>query len=226
MTYVMSDIHGMCDKYVAMLDKIGGIKDGDRVYILGDIIDRGPDGDVILLSMMNDPRIIPIIGNHESLALPIMQAICNGKPFGEIEKTKAYRVWAAMGGEATAAGFLSHSRETQQRIIDYIESFRVYEEIVIAYKRFHLSHTLPEYEPNRGVHDVTLPEFIWGEPDYGVCYDPDVTFVTGHTPTTLINSASADSVWRGNGHIAIDCGAAFGGRLACICLETMEEYYV
>lgn len=226
MTYVMSDIHGTCDKYVTMLDKIGGIKDGDRVYILGDVIDRGPDGDVILLSMMNDPRIIPIIGNHESLALPIMKAISGGKPFKEIEQTRAYQVWAAMGGKATATAFRSRSRGTQQRIIDYIESFRVYEELVIADKRFHLSHTLPEYDPCRGVHDVTLPEFLWGEPDYGVCYDPEVTFITGHTPTALIDPASAGSVWRGNGHIAIDCGAAFGGRLACICLETMEEYYV
>ena len=26
--------------------------------------------------------------------------------------------------------------------------------------------------------------------------------------------------------VAIDCGAVYGGRLGCICLDTMEEYYV
>ena len=226
MTYVMSDIHGMCSKYVTILDKIGGIKGDDKVYILGDIIDRGPDGDVILLSMMSDPRIIPIIGNHESLALPILKAISSEKPFKEIEQTRSYQVWAAMGGEATATGFRSHSRETQQRMIDYIESFRIYEELKVENRKYHLSHTLPEYNSKCNIHDVTFHEFVWGEPDYNVCYDPDITFITGHTPTALIDSASADSVWRGNGHIAIDCGAAFGGKLACICLETMEEYYV
>ena len=226
MTYVMSDLHGMCDKYVTMLDSVGGIKDDDKVYILGDTIDRGPDGDVILLSMMSDPRIIPIIGNHESLALPILKAIGGGKTFKEIEQTRAYQVWASMGGEVTALGFRSHNFEAQQRIIDYIESFRIYEELFIGNQKYHLSHTLPEYDPKRSIHDVTFHEFVWGEPDYDVCYDPGITFITGHTPTTLIDPASSDSVWRGNGHIAIDCGAAFGGKLACICLETMEEYYV
>lgn len=27
-------------------------------------------------------------------------------------------------------------------------------------------------------------------------------------------------------HISIDCGCAYGGRLGCICLDTMEEFYV
>ena len=57
-------------------------------------------------------------------------------------------------------------------------------------------------------------------------YDPDVTFVTGHTPTGLIDPAYEGRIWQGNGHIAVDCGAAFGGRLGCLCLDTMEEYYV
>ena len=30
-----------------------------------------------------------------------------------------------------------------------------------------------------------------------------------------------------NNHIAVDCGAVFeDGRLGCICLDTMKEYYV
>ena len=43
MTYVMSDLHGCYDKYAQMLEKIG-FGDGDTLYILGDVIDRGPDG--------------------------------------------------------------------------------------------------------------------------------------------------------------------------------------
>jgi len=34
-------------------------------------------------------------------------------------------------------------------------------------------------------------------------------------------------IFRNNNHIAIDCGACFpGGRLAAICLDTDEEYYI
>lgn len=40
MTYVMSDLHGMYDKFIAMLEKID-FSDSDELFIIGDIIDRG-----------------------------------------------------------------------------------------------------------------------------------------------------------------------------------------
>ena len=50
--------------------------------------------------------------------------------------------------------------------------------------------------------------------------------MTGHTPTALIDMASRGRIWRKNGHIALDCGAVFGEGLGCICLDTMQEFYV
>ena len=52
--------------------------------------------------------------------------------------------------------------------------------------------------------------------------------VTGHT-STIYNEGHPNPgyIYRGNNHIAIDCGAALlGGRLAAICLDTGEEFYV
>ena len=43
MIYAMSDIHGCFDKYRAMLSEIQ-FKSTDTLYVLGDVIDRGPDG--------------------------------------------------------------------------------------------------------------------------------------------------------------------------------------
>ena len=225
MTYVMSDLHGMCGRYYRMLDTIN-LQADDTLYILGDVIDRGDGGVALLLAMMDDPRIVPIIGNHESLALPMMKTLWSGRPFEQVEMTRGYQAWMGMGGKSTAKAFHALDRETQRRLIDYIESFSLYKEVEAGGKAYHLSHTLPEYDPDRDVHDVTLSEFIWGEPNYETCYDPNVTFVTGHTPTPLIDPLGDGGVWRGNGHLAIDCGAPFeGGRLGCVCLETMEEFY-
>ena len=50
--------------------------------------------------------------------------------------------------------------------------------------------------------------------------------VTGHTPTGFIDPEYTGQIWKGNNHIAIDCGAVFGNPLGCICLDTMEEIYV
>lgn len=41
MTYVMSDIHGCYREYREMLEKIV-FSDADTLYILGDVVDRGP----------------------------------------------------------------------------------------------------------------------------------------------------------------------------------------
>ena len=39
--YILADIHGMYDKFIRMLDKIN-MTDEDILYVLGDMVDRGP----------------------------------------------------------------------------------------------------------------------------------------------------------------------------------------
>ncbi len=53
--YVMSDIHGEADRFHAMLEKIH-FSDDDTLYILGDVIDRGPDGISLLREIMASPE--------------------------------------------------------------------------------------------------------------------------------------------------------------------------
>ena len=64
--------------------------------------------------------------------------------------------------------------------------------------------------------------------DYEIEYFPDVYVVTGHTPTQMIaGNPRPGYIYRKNNHIAIDCGCYRpDGRLAAICLDTGEEYYV
>lgn len=47
MIYVTSDIHGRIRRFHSILDQID-LKDEDSLYILGDVIDRNPDGIRIL----------------------------------------------------------------------------------------------------------------------------------------------------------------------------------
>ena len=225
MTYVMSDLHGCYDKYAQMLEKIG-FGDGDTLYILGDVIDRGPDGIRILLDMMGRKNVIPVIGNHESLALSSFKLIRDGAHEEELRKKRAYCLWMLSDGEPTATAFRALPKETQAALLLYIVRFSIHKKITVNGRRFHLSHTLPEYRPGLKIRDVPPREFIWGEPDYELAYAPDMLFVTGHTPTHLIDPAYKWRIWQGNNHIALDCAAAWGGRLGCLCLDTMEEYYV
>lgn len=226
MIYAISDLHGCCEKYVKMLEKINLGVD-DTLYVLGDIIDRESGGIDILLDMMRRPNVKPVIGNHESLALGPMKNIAwSHATAATVQNTKAYKLWMLNDGESTENSFRSLDNETQIKVIDYIESFSIYGEITVGGRKFHLSHTLPDYNPNKPIHDVSYLEFIYGQTDYEKIYANDTLFVTGHTPTMLIDPAYKGRIYKKNNHIAIDCGAVFGGRLGCLCLDTLEEFYV
>ena len=57
--YCMSDIHGEYDKYIKMLDTINfGSK--DTLYVLGDVVDRGPNPMAVLFDMMKRPNVVPL----------------------------------------------------------------------------------------------------------------------------------------------------------------------
>ena len=224
MTYVISDIHGCYDKYIKMLDLIA-LSDKDTLYVLGDVIDRGPDGIKILFDMMNRKNVISIIGNHESMALGIMRTSSNG--YADTYDTNAYITWMYNGGSPTFDAFMSLNAAQRREIRNYIDSFMIYATVTVGGRNFHLSHTLPEYDPDRDIHDVTYLEFIWGEPDYDTVYDENTLFVTGHTPTGFIDPEYESKIYMKNNHIAIDCGAVFdNGRLGCIRLDDLNEFYI
>lgn len=67
---------------------------------------------------------------------------------------------------------------------------------------------------------------MWHSLDYQKVYFSDRILVTGHLPTQLIGTNPRPGyVFQKNNHLAIDCGACFGGRLAMVCLDTGEIYY-
>lgn len=55
-TYVMSDLHGNYKSYKTMFEKIN-FQDQDMMYILGDVLDRGPNPIQIILDLMQTPCI-------------------------------------------------------------------------------------------------------------------------------------------------------------------------
>ena len=67
MIYAVSDIHGCYDKYRELLRAIHFSPD-DTFHVLGDVIDRGPDGFKILLDMARWPNVVNLMGNHEAMA--------------------------------------------------------------------------------------------------------------------------------------------------------------
>lgn len=222
MIYAMSDLHGCYDKFIKMLEKIG-FKDNDSLYILGDIVDRGPDGIKIFQDIIKRKNIIALRGNHDFLAYHLLKALISGQDDSIIEK---YRRWIFDGGLPTQEGFNKLNEAEQKKLLMYMNYMPIYEEIEVNGNKFFLSHTVPSKERMRDFDKLLWQEFIIGEPEYEKEYFLDKFIVTGHTPTGFIDTKYKGKIWRGNNHIAIDCGAVFGNPLGCICLDNFEEFYV
>lgn len=231
-TYVMSDIHGEYDKFMEVLEQID-LKDSDTLYILGDIFDRGPHPIKVILKIMKMPNVIPIVGNHEIMGLrclPFLMQEITEESIDNLDEDMldALLLWQANGFSSTIDEFRKLDHESQQEIIDFIGDFLVYEELTVNGQKYLLVHAgLRNFSPDKKIEDYSLEDLIWDRPDYSKKYFDDMILVTGHTPTLVIqDNPRPGFIYRNDYHIAVDCGACFGGgRLAAICLDTGEEFY-
>lgn len=232
MIYVMSDLHGCYEKYLKMLEKIK-LSDKDALYILGDVVDRGDGGIKILLDMMQRSNVIPILGNHDFMAYTVLTKFNVEITDDNYDKQldgdamEMFSEWMFNGGTPTCRAFTKLDAATRESVLEYISEFEVYEELEVNGRSFVLVHGgLAGFEADKALDEYSIDEMIWGRCDYARQYYPDRYLVTGHTPTHNIDPEYSGRIYKKNNHIAIDCGEAFGGRLGCICLDTLEEFYI
>ena len=118
----MSDIHGNMRRFNSVMEQIN-LQPEDTLYILGDVIDRHPDGIRILRRIMNKPNIKMLLGNHEYMML---RAI--GRPFDTYEKMgdvligDQLELWYRNGGYVTHRHWKRMRKDLREEIIQYLHS--------------------------------------------------------------------------------------------------------
>ena len=232
MNYVVSDIHGEYDEFVAILGKMNFGSD-DKLYVLGDVLDRGAYPIRTLKLLMGMENVVPIMGNHEVMALRCLENA--DRNLEELTDDEIYDLilWTGNGADTTLKEFYGLSDDEKKEVVEYLETFSDYAKVEAGGQKYLLVHGgLMNFDPYRPLVDYTLDELVWERPDYGRQYFEDVITITGHTPTQLIEENPRPGyIFKKNNHWAIDCGACFGaglkegGRLAAVCLETGEELY-
>lgn len=233
MVYVMSDIHGEYDRYLKMLDKIR-LSPEDTLYVLGDVVDRGPHPVQVLRDMAARENVFPILGNHDAMAASLLERLMveiteeNYQTHMDEDLLARLTEWQMDGGASTLREFRQLAAHERADALDYLQDFPLYETVDVGERTYILVHAgLQNFEPGRKLRSYRPEELVLGRHDYSRQYfsDSSVYIVTGHTPTPSLTGRPQIYISKNN--IAIDCGAAWpGGRLGCLCLDTMEEFYV
>lgn len=184
----MSDIHGNHAAYMMMLKKIN-FSDKDMLYILGDILDRGPSPIKIILDLMNRKNVEVIAGNHCVMAMECFEFLLQ-----EITEENITNIGDEMIGKLQQNGsvttideFHKCDKNTQKKIVDFISDFEMYNEIMINDKTFIMVHAgLGNFEADKQLWEYELDELVWERPDYEIPYFKNKYVITGHTPTMAI----------------------------------------
>lgn len=231
MIYVMSDLHGCKEEYLEAIETIQ-LKEADTLYVLGDVVDRGPNGISILQDMMMRVNVIPLIGNHDYMALMMLRKLMvevteqNVDNHLSMEDMTSYMNWISDGGNTTIEEFRQLNLEEKEDILEYLEEFSLYEEVKVGDKEYILVHAgLEPFVPGKPLDEYELHEMIFEGPDYSKVYFEDKILVTGHRPTLHLEGDKKGKILCQNNHIAIDCGCVFGGKLAVMCLDNGKKWY-
>lgn len=238
-TYVMSDLHGVYDKYIDMLNLIS-FSEKDKLYILGDIIDRGTASVKLFCDIMKRNNVVALLGNHELMMYDALTK--NGRSY--------YYLWMNNGGEMTEEELSQLSDEEIENVIEYVSNMPVViPELVVNDKKYYLAHSAcarnaltvgnvksDYYGVSKLVWTRLYPFFNFAKSNLF----PDMNnrmLITGHTMTwnyTLEDpSKTPGRIYTDtDSHfIGIDCGCASyacgnkNGRLGCLRLDDFKEFY-
>lgn len=234
MVYITTDIHGRLDRWHKLkryLDNNGFNQEQDRIYLLGDVIDRGNDSIALLMEIMNDHSVSMIIGNHEYAFISRL----NNDPYWDSQITIANQQVKTIFQykELTSSDRHELSEWLNRLPLYYMLDDGLNETCSLAEAKFVLTHAPinpNSFKENKELSDYT-PQDLLESRKIRDRYYTGKQLIFGHIPTCNIIKGKSPSILIGNGYLDIDCGCFMReGALACICIKdnsgTFKTIYV
>lgn len=227
-TYVCGDLHGEYPVYQAIVNQL---KEKDKLYILGDVIDKGPDGIKILQDVMKrkeQGQVEFLIGNHE---LMMIQSL-----FFNDKITKAN--WEENNdGDITRKAFEELSFDEQNRIKEFLLNSYVYKNINVNSQNIHLVHAKSIQDKNDN-SDKTVREMIAEKKEElmseALCERNPSSSGESHSKsaksgkfTVIGHTTTRDNMVKyKNGYLDIDCGAGSNKIASLVNLTNGTVKYI
>ena len=224
MDYCISDIHGYYNLFCRLLDKLR-FCGGDRLYVLGDIIDKGPDSIRLAKLLFSMSNVYCIAGNHEYDFLKYYRAL--------MQQTEDYdRVLYEL------RAYFSDGTLLDWETVDRFDLLPFYVETdnfigVHAGVPFRDGMLLPpeDARPEQLVYDR-----FFKEPN--VLPRGEKCILYGHTPVRYLTGKDEILLYPRDGaakdsqniadycKIHLDTGVALSGVLGCFAVNTCQCFYV
>jgi len=211
--FAVGDIHGENGKLGKLLELLPFEPGRDRLVFLGDYINRGPDSNAVIATLVELKKRVPdavfLKGNHEEVLLRYARE-------GEPEDLRLLR---RMGVEATLASYGDAPAAKLRELAfmppehrDFLESLELYLR-VDPYLFVHAGLP-PGREPWECPPDslLTCGGLFLGEPS-----PKGVVVVFGHTASKTPILAE--------GKIGVDTGAVYGGPLTAVELPALRFHH-
>ncbi|WP_129408395.1 metallophosphoesterase family protein [Marinitoga lauensis] len=215
MIWAISDIHGMYDHLLKLIQKI---PENDKIIFLGDYIDRGPDSKLVLdLLFKLKNRAVFLKGNHEDMMIDYL------------EKSGKYSdgVWFRNGAAYT---FRSFNNNIEEKYIDFIKALKLYHIEEINGQKYLFVHGGVRYRIN--LNEQNKRDLLWIRDDFYMQnkrYE-DYIVIHGHTPTSYITGEYEVYFHKDENNniisIDIDTGCVYGGKLSALGISENNEYTI
>jgi serine/threonine protein phosphatase 1 len=212
--FVIGDIHGCARTYRRLVTEVIRLAPGDELYLLGDLIDRGPDSKGVLdfTFELHDQgfAVMSVKGNHEEMCLQADQDL------------RYLDMWLANGGFTTLRSFdAEEPGEIPQRYRSFLSSipyFILLDDFVIVHAslNFDLADPFGDTEAMLWMRECSVDSTRIG----------GRRLISGHTAVTREQLEASLKT----GRILLDNGCVFAGRpgkwsLAALELNSMTVSY-
>lgn len=220
--YVISDIHGCFREFIALLKEVN-FSEKDTLYVLGDVVDRGPEPIKCLKYIIERENIKMLKGNHEDF---MIKSIINGSK-------RVNALWMFNGGEITLTQYEKLSGKEQREINQYLDCLPLYfiiDDYILVHAGINSFIVNPKLSVEDNMRRQAEDDLLWIRENF--INNPngfnEKIIIFGHTPTSCLNPGGEDFVWVDSVYqdkIDIDCGCVYGGNLSLLNLDTLEIIY-
>ena len=245
-TYFVSDIHGQNQAFEQALRRASfSPQRGDQLFVLGDMIDRGPESKevwqgLVAKRLAYPGQVVLLKGNHEQMLEDWLLRR------GDSENYLRFN-----GGDATIRSFLGNhplrrafigsmpSEQAQEEARQYIVN--KYPELLPDLASLPLYVELPA-NPQTGAPAVLLvhagirpgiplqeqsPEdLLWIREPFYLYYGGERPIVFGHTPVPKLPGYEGYGPWRRDNLVGIDGGAAYRRGVMLVEWPPLQSIFV